>query len=571
MKKSLLICLALFLILAGCGKKNPDLDSSKAIAEQKKFEEYLNDAWITELSTSKLSAHYLVADLSAYGLEDMEVSMGHADGPDFEVIKEAKTKLENIDRSLLTDHQKNYYDRFLTFLNLGLQYEGLMDYEFVFTPNDGINNDLITIFTEFELREEQDIQDVIVYLQQSRDYIQECFDYTTKQVDKGIVQSDITIEAIIDQCNRFLSGNPNGVEKVLCTRIDKFDGISDSLKADYQAQVKQAVKDYLIPAYQDIVAYFTKLKGTATNNGAYANWEDGKKYYELRLKEKTSTNLSVKEIEKQLEEAIEDGLNDMTQIVMKNEISFDDLFAPVYDSSDANEILNHLQQQIKENYPEITNVTYTVDYLDPTVVSDAIAAYYLIPPVDRKQENVIRVNPVVTDLFNTLAHEGYPGHLYQTNYFMNHNFHPINNVMNYIGYAEGWAVYVEMDSYNMGDVTNESLIELLQINSYLSYWLVCLVDIMVNYNGATLEEVNDYLTPFGMDGEYIYELVLQDPGLYLPYGFGYLKMSELRERAESKLKDQFVAKEFHEVILNTGPCSYEYLSDRVDEYIKSKK
>lgn len=572
MKKIILVWLVLLLAVSGCGKKTPvvDLNSAEAIAEQEKFEQYLDAEWLEALSQDKLSAHFLVADLSRYGLENMETSMGHIEPYDFEKLKSSIATLEQINRNLLTDQQKNYYDRYLAFQKLNVQYEGLEDYQFMFSANSGINVNLITTLTEFVLREEQDIKDIIVYLQQSGSYLQECLDATQKQVEKGIVQSDSSIQGIIDQCERFLSGTPNEVEKIICTRIEDFSNLSSSAKKEYQKQVKQAVQHFLIPGYENVVTYFTKLKGTATNNGAYANWEEGKKYYEVLLKDKTSSDLTPSQIKKKLSQAIEDGMKTMYTIILKDQSIIDELETPLYEGTDANEILKYLHDKIQENYPTPADVTYHVDYLDPTVVSDNVVAYYLIPPVDQYEKNVIRVNPNVQDLFGTLAHEGYPGHLYQNTYFLSQNFHPIENVMNYIGYTEGWAVYVEMDAYHMGNITNEDVAKLLQINTFLSHYLVSYVDIMVNYDGASLDEVQEYLEPFGIDGSFIYELVLQDPAMYLPYGFGHLQMARLREKAETKLKDKFVAKEFHEVVLNTGICSFEYLEQQVDAYIKSK-
>ena len=62
---------------------------------------------------------------------------------------------------------------------------------------------------------------------------------------------------------------------------------------------------------------------------------------------------------------------------------------------------------------------YRVNYLDASVASDLVSAYYVVPPIDSPSKNVIKVNPNNTDLvslFSTLAHEGFPGHLYQNNY-----------------------------------------------------------------------------------------------------------------------------------------------------------
>ena len=565
-----MFCLS--LVLGGCFQQNEvvDLNSEKAIEQQTLFENYLKDEFTEYLASSKISAHFSVEDLSAYGLEDMEVSLGEVEAYDFEDLKESINQLKAIDREYLTEAQKSYYDRYLTMLELNLEYEGLEDYGFIFSVNSGINANLITIFTEYVLRSEEDIQDLIVYLNETRDYFSKCLEMTQEQVDKGIIQSDYAIDGIIDQCNRFLDANENEIIKVVNARIDAYEPLSSAKKAQYKQEVIKAVNTSVIPAYKDVVSYFTKLKGTQSNNGALANWADGKKYYEVLLKDKSSSDMSVNEMKKVLEEAIDQAIDDMIALLRKNPDCIYELYNTV--EMDADEALIDLKDKIKEDYPEAADVNYVVDYLDPSIAGEYIVAYYLIPPVDNYKENVIRVNPSCTDLYTTLAHEGYPGHLYQTTYSLQHNYHPIANTLSYIGYTEGWAVYVEMDAYRLMDIgMSEEAVKLAQINAYLTHYLVCYADIMVHYDGATQEDVADYMYQYGLDGDYIYEVVLQEPATYIPYGVGYLQMSALQQKTEKALKSKYDAKEFHEVILNAGDCSFTYLEKQVDQYIQSKK
>ena len=572
MRKILVCLLVIGLFLGGCFSKenSSDLNSNDAVSEQTKFEEFLQQEFVDSLSSSKISAHFSVEDLSAFGLEDMEVSMGDVEEYDFESLKQSISSLKKINRDLLTDEQKSYYDRYLWMLELNAEYEGLEDYSFVFSVNSGINANLITIFTEYVLRSEEDIQDLVIYLNETRGYFQQCLDMTKKQVSKGIVQSNYAIDGIIDQCNRFLNAKENEIIKVVSSRIDAFEPLSDAKKAMYKQQVYDAVHESVIPAYQDVVAYFTSLKGVQKNNGALANWEDGKKYYEVLLKDNCSADISVKEAKKLLEDAIDEAIASMIRIMQRNPNAYDELSFSL--DLNANESLEDLKEKIQKNYPASANVNYMVDYLDPSIAGEYIVAYYLIPPVDNYKDNVIRVNPSCTDLYSTLAHEGYPGHLYQNTYALEHNYHPIANILNYIGYSEGWAVYVEMDSYNMMDVNlSKDAITLAQMDTYLSHYLVCLADIMVHYEGASVEDVEDYMYQYGMNGAYIYEIVLQEAGTYLPYGMGYLQMSTLQKKTEKALKEKYDAKEFHEVILNAGDCSFDYLEKQVDAYIKSKK
>lgn len=575
MKKIWILLLCICMLAGGCSqKKEVDLNSETAKAEQQQFDQFLDDEFVRYLKENKFNAHFAWEDLSVYGLENMEATLGDpADEVDYDAMGNAIKKLESMDRALLTDDQKNLYDRYLDFLKLNVQYEAYGDYQFIFTPGNGLQDSLITMFTEYELRNETDVQDVIAYLSEVRDYFDGCMKLTQEQYDKGICQPDGVIEDIIAGCERFLSKrDDNQIYVILSKGLDQMEGLDDQKKAEYKKQIKAAVQESVIPAYEDLIAFYEGLKGKATNNGALANWEDGKKYYELLLKDKTSTNMSVDEISKALEEEIDQEFNEMYQLLLADQTLIDQFMDVDYGSEDAEEILKLLNDSLHDAYPEIGTPEYTVSYLDPSVANESIAAYYLNPPMDHFNHNVIKVNPdAVSDLFITLAHEGFPGHCYQNMYELNHNYHPLLYFMNFIGYSEGWAVYTEMDSLRYSAIKNENLAELIRINSAMSYLIVSYIDIQINYYGWTYEQTREYCETWGFDTDVIYNAVIGDPCLYAPYGFGYLKFKQLRTKTEETLGDAFDAKEYHKVILDCGTSMFEYVEAQVDAYVKAKQ
>ena len=62
-------------------------------------------------------------------------------------------------------------------------------------------------------------------------------------------------------------------------------------------------------------------------------------------------------------------------------------------------------------------------------------AFYMIPALDDTEENVIYVNQAQMGnkltLYTTLAHEGYPGHLYQTVYYASTKPDPLRSIFNF--------------------------------------------------------------------------------------------------------------------------------------------
>lgn len=84
-------------------------------------------------------------------------------------------------------------------------------------------------------------------------------------------------------------------------------------------------------------------------------------------------------------------------------------------------ILQTLQSSLKEDFPDAVSSQYTLKYVPESLEDSMNPAFYMIPPVDVTDSNVIYLNnSQITDnlsLFTTLAHEGYPGHLYQQSAF----------------------------------------------------------------------------------------------------------------------------------------------------------
>lgn len=246
-----------------------------------------------------------------------------------------------------------------------------------------------------------------------------------------------------------------------------------------------------------------------------------------------------------------------------------------YESNNPNEILEILQERIKDYYPDAPKTEYSVRHVDKSLEENLSPAFYMIPPIDDYTSNTIYINDKQVNninLFPTLAHEGYPGHLYQVTYFNSTNPNPLRNVLNFGGYTEGWATYVEIQSYELANFNNEPLVELSQVYSEITLAIPTIIDIGVNYDGWNLDDTKKYITSLGYDesiAEPIYKSVIEEPANYLQYYIGYLEFDNLKDYASNKLKDNFNLKEFNKTLLDVGPAPFTIVKDKVDEYIKN--
>ena len=101
------------------------------------------------------------------------------------------------------------------------------------------------------------------------------------------------------------------------------------------------------------------------------------------------------------------------------------------------------------------------------------------------------------------------------------------------------------------------------------------MDIGVNYDGWSLEELQDYLSDYGVTekdaAQEVFDIVVDDPANYLQYVIGYIEFADLRSTAEAELGDDFNAKEFHTFLLDIGPASFPVIEKYMDDWMESQK
>ena len=181
-------------------------------------------------------------------------------------------------------------------------------------------------------------------------------------------------------------------------------------------------------------------------------------------------------------------------------------------------------------------------------------------------------NPLT--LFTTLAHEGFPGHLYQTVYYAGTNPDPIRSMFGFGGYVEGWATYAEMCSYYLAPLTKEQA-TILQKNGSIILGLYTLADIGIHYEGWSRMDAAGFFSNYGIKDievvNRIYDLIIGSPGNYLKYYIGYLEFLELKKEYAAEEGSHFSQKEFHEKVLDVGPAPFELVKKYMGKLDVSEK
>lgn len=569
MKKitKLFLTLCLFLSLFGCKNSNQE--------ELKSFSEYIDELVKNELSSDFLTYHYMLIDGNSYGVEKPEVTLGSLSlESTLESIEECKEELEVLykyNKNKLNEEEKNIYRLLELQYKENIEYEKYLDFDFCFGDNK-VNDNLITNFTEYRFDNEEDVKDFITLLNDTGRYIDEGIKRTQELADEGHIQNELIQDSIIKSCNKFI--NSNEIEKYFNLEINKLD-ISN--KESYKQQVVDGV-DIMQEAYGRIIDLYEEI-GTSKYQGSLSEINGGKEYFEYLIQAYTGSNRSVKEWIKCLEDELEDSIYEWAMIIYFSDHDvyeeMDNIELPFDNAQDAVKYLENCIMNSNE-FPSIDKVDYKVSYLDASIANDLTSAYYIIPPIDASNLNVIKVNPKNTDmvdLFSTLAHEGFPGHLYQNNYSIQNDLPIIYQFLDNLGAGEGWAEYIGHDAYRIGDIGSSEFQEFMRLMNYIDRILVEYIDLQVNYNGWNVEDIKSYLDEVGLSSEIassLYDVVLQYPALYAPYSLGTYEIYRLRNLAMEELENDFSLIEFHKALLDTGLVHFEIIEKKIEEYMESK-
>ena len=177
-------------------------------------------------------------------------------------------------------------------------------------------------------------------------------------------------------------------------------------------------------------------------------------------------------------------------------------------------------------------------------------------------------------MYGTLAHEGFPGHLYQyTGVFGNKDIPNVCKLLRFLGFTEGFADYAADRAYTFA-CCSEELTELIVLDDLYGYVLESRMDLGINYEGWDKDTCAEYCAGFGIDRETsdeLFKILVSDPTILIPYTVVHIKMRDLREKAETELGDDFDAVEFHQLILDTGLVTFEIMEEELDKYIADVK
>lgn len=537
------------------------------------FDQYTNELFSAQLSTDWLSLHFYLEHPEDWNIDTSNPTLGDYS---YKSMKESQNYyinqinyLKSINYKELYPSQQLAYDTLISSFTSQLDFGDLCLCSEILSPTTGLQAQFPVLLSEYSFRSEKDVDNYLVLLSQVKDYFNKICQFQITKAKNNSFISTFCCNKIIDQCQDFIKEKDikkNLLYTSFYNRISSADFLSDNEKNGYIQKNEKLLQDSVIPAYNLIISTLSNLKenGYCKNEEGLCKLENGKSYYEYLVRSYTGSSKNVLEQKAMIQTQLAKDVRTMYSLLNVSP-ELEKKFSSLEKTNQKpDEILKQLTKKAAKDFPIENNYSFKIKYVDKSLENHLSPAFYMSPPIDSDSKNTIYINNASSNtsqsLFTTLAHEGIPGHMFQTNYFADTNPLPIRHLLNFGGYSEGWATYTELLSYHY-KYDDEQLANALACNASYSLALYSLCDIGVNYEGWSKKKTTKFLSHYSIDDEKvcesIYEAVVEEPANYLQYYVGYLEIVELKNKLLKKYGSDFNLKTFHTAFLSVGPTSFD--------------
>lgn len=543
------------------------------------FSEFCTTLFREEMKSNTMNLHFTLKDPKAAGIDSYEITLGSlsGDSPHNQArqLKKLSEELKKYSHRSLKGKDRLTCRLLSDYISRQQNLAAYPYYDEPLTPSGGVTSQLPVLLAEYTFRNTRDIKDYLGLLSQMDTYFLGILDYEQKKADAGLFMSDEACLKVIEGCEVFTEHpDDNFLIDTFSNRLNAMDGLTDTQKNAYLKQHSKVLSDHVIPAYSQMIKGLTMLLGRGHNNWGLCNFPEGKAYYEAVVSADTGCDDSVEDLFSQIAKARREDLMFCQNLLEKNPKLASQSPKPDAALKEENAMISRLQKEILTDFPAPPQTDVEICHVDPALSEYLAPAFYITAPIDDISHNRIYINDAKNDTdiyyFTTLAHEGYPGHLYQTICTSSYGAPEVLSLLNYPGYTEGWATYTEMQAFYYAGL-DPDLASLLQHNQAATLSLYATADIGIHYFGWEKEKIAAFWSEYGVDDtatvKRITDLILEEPGNYLKYYVGYLKFRQMREQLALENKS-FSVSAFHEAILRTGSSPFSVLEETVRDQLK---
>lgn len=470
------------------------------------------------------------------------------------------------------------------------------DYGYIFDQMNGAQSDLPAFLINIHrVSSEADALAYVARIEGLGLLIDALTAQSRERADKGVMPPRWVYAYVISDIQNLLdAGNNNAVIEGFAKKVAALDP-SAAAAADLHAQAVGAWANSAAPAYQRLLTEMQAQQLIAPTEDGVWRFAEGDKYYAALLKNYTTTDLTADEIHDIGLREVERIHDEMRAIMAKVGFagSLQDFFAftrtdPRFYHTSREDYLAEAEGYLAAMTAKLPEFFATLPK-DPLVIKPVEAfreksagkAFYQSPAPDGSRPGTYYVNlynlrDMSKNELEALAyHEGLPGHHLQRSIQTGlGNLPAFRRFGGVTAYSEGWGLYTEELGKDMGFYT-DPYSDFGRLGMEL--WRACrlVVDTGIHHKRWSREEAIAYLTentpnPPG-DIEKAIERYIVYPGQATAYMIGKLKIMELREKARAELGTRFDIREFHDVILTSGPVPLSIMEENVGQWIAVRR
>ena len=449
-----------------------------------------------------------------------------------------------------------------------------------------------------------DAEDYIARLNGLPELFDQLADNLQLRAEKGIIAPKFVYPYVISDSKNIITGapfddsEPSALWEDFTSKVEQLE-LEESQREELLAAAEKAMLESVKPAYQDLITAVEGIAEQATTKDGAWKFPDGEAFYNNALQRTTTTDLTAEEIH-------EIGLSEMERIheemrAIMEEVGFEgslqEFFVHMRNSDEfiypnteegrqryldeATAYIDNMRERLDELFINKPKAGLIVKAVEPFREKSAGKAFYQQPSMDGSRPgtyyaNLYDMEAMPTYQMEALAyHEGIPGHHMQIAIQQELEGIPkFRRFGRYTAYSEGWGLYTEKLPKEIG-LYKDPYSDFGRLAMELWRAVRLVVDTGIHDKKWTREEGIDFYvtnTPNAKsDAVKMVERHIVMPGQATAYKIGMNKILELREKAKSELGDKFDIREFHDVVLGSGPVPLNILEQFVNDYISEKK
>ncbi|MAO68807.1 MULTISPECIES: DUF885 domain-containing protein [Idiomarina] len=460
------------------------------------------------------------------------------------------------------------------------------------------------LINQHGISELDDAQDYIARLNGLPGLFDQLAENLELRAEKGIIAPKFVYPYVISDSKNIITGapfddgEPSALWKDFTSKVEKLE-LEESQREELLASAEKAMLESVKPAYEGLITAVEGIAEQATTKDGAWKFPDGEAFYNNALKRTTTTDLTAEEIH-------EIGLSEMERIHeemrgIMEEVGFEgtlqEFFVHMRNSEEfvypnteegrkryldeATAYIDNMRGRLDELFIKKPKADLIVKAVEPFREKSAGKAFYQQPSMDGTRPGTYYANlydmaAMPTYQVEALAyHEGIPGHHMQIAIQQELEGIPkFRRFGRYTAYSEGWGLYTEKLPKEIG-LYKDPYSDFGRLAMELWRAVRLVVDTGIHDKKWTREEGIDFYvtnTPNAKsDAVKMVERHIVMPGQATAYKIGMNKILELREKAKSELGDKFDIREFHDVVLGSGPVPLNILEQFVNDYISETK